>query len=74
MNDQIRLLIQRQKMLVFINNVQRDILRNNLIHRLRRSNHLHQIAIARMIARLGDPAVDLHQILLDQLLHAARER
>ena len=57
-------------MFVFVDDVQRNRLGDDFIDRLRRRHHLDDVAVARVIARLGRLAVDLHQPVFDQPLHA----
>ena len=43
-DDQVGLLVQRQKMLVLVNDVQRNVFGNQLAHRLGRSDHVDLVA------------------------------
>ena len=74
MNDQIGLLVQRQKILILVNDIQRNRLGDDFVDRLRRRDHFHLIANPRVITGLCDFSIDLDQPLIDQPLHArARE-
>ena len=67
-DDQVGLLVQRQEVLVLVNDVQRDRLGNQLVDRLRRRDHLDLVAALELVARLGGLAVDLHEVEVDEAL------
>ena len=74
MDHQVGLLVEGEEMLVFVNDVERDGLGNQLADRLGRRDHFDLIARARAVAGLDDAAVHFHQAFVDQFLHAvARE-
>jgi hypothetical protein len=67
-NHEVRLLVQRQEVLILIDDVERDRLGDQLADRLGRRDHLDLVPVARAVAGLDHAAVDLDQPLVDQAL------
>ena len=68
MHDDVRLLVEDDQVVVFVEDLERNVLRRDLVRRRGWENHLDPVSQAESGARLGRTAVDPDGVLVDEPL------